>query len=271
MFINNYIPSSLIGTIKVILNSFEAKILESLKKEEKIIDNLYSKLEMNLKIGNEVDLVKLKLDLINIKNIISEIISKGKEKIQNELILKDSGYFISNYDINSNNESYIQSIEEGKSIANKLDCDNLIDKYYINNKDNFKNNFINSLTKIENFKEEQFHLVDDALNENVFNQYVKNSFVLGSLRENDEYLNNINKINLDFLNKNENDLDDLFFKLTLLFNEESNKKLSCDNLNTKTRIMNDNVFFLKYYNQFNHDEPRYPNILIRYDSRHYVI
>ena len=92
---------------------------------------------------------------------------------------------------------------------------------------------------------------------------------MSSLREIDEYLNNINKINLDFLNK-----DDLFFKLTLLFNKESdiefNKKLSCNNLNTKTRFMNDNVFFLKYFNQFNHDEQRYPNILRRYDSGHYV-
>ena len=84
---------------------------------------------MNLKI-EKVDLVKLKFDLINIKNIISEIISKRKEKIQNELILKDSDYYISNYDKYINNVSYITLIEEVKSIANKLDYDDLIDKLF---------------------------------------------------------------------------------------------------------------------------------------------
>ena len=35
--------------------------------------------------------------------------------------LKDSGYFISNYDLNSNNISYDQTIEDATQIATKLD------------------------------------------------------------------------------------------------------------------------------------------------------
>jgi hypothetical protein len=132
-FFTNNTPSSLIGTfneaedilmnyyineknlilekIQEPLNLFESKIKESLTKEEKIINNLYSKLEneqTNLENGTEEDLRNLKLELYNIKTIVNEIISKGKEKIINELDLKDSGYFISNYDINSNNASYNQ-------------------------------------------------------------------------------------------------------------------------------------------------------------------
>ena len=52
---------------------------------------------MNLVNLNEEDLKNLKEDLYNIKKFISEIIIKGKEKIQNELDLKDIGNLISNY------------------------------------------------------------------------------------------------------------------------------------------------------------------------------
>ena len=52
---------------------------------------------MNLDNLNEEDLKNLKEDLYNIKKFISEIIIKGKEKIQNELDLKDIGNLISNY------------------------------------------------------------------------------------------------------------------------------------------------------------------------------
>ena len=328
-FFNNNTPSSLIGIyndaeeifmnyykneknfvwqkVEVILNSFEKKINESLQKEERIIDKLHSKLEnnqINLENGTEEDLINLKLDLINIKNNKSKIISKGKEKIQNELNLKDSDYFISNYDINVYNVSYTQSLEEGKSIANKLDHDDIIDKDFIKSMDSFKNNFTNILKYLDHIKEEKFPLIDDALNGSVFNEQVKKSFDLNSLgnevvkeikNENYQYLDDVNKIVLEFLDENKDEMDELYLKLTLLFNEDSlielaneiemefdeifrkiesdiefNKKLSSDYLSIMARIMNDNAFFLDYFYQFNHDDPRYPYILRRYSGGHYV-
>ena len=69
---------------------------------------------MNLVNLNEEDLKNLKEDLYNIKKFISEIIIKGKEKIQNELDLKDIGNLISNYNINSNKD-YNQMIKNRKT------------------------------------------------------------------------------------------------------------------------------------------------------------
>jgi len=69
---------------------------------------------MNLDNLNEEDLKNLKEDLYNIKKFISEIIIKGKEKIQNELDLKDIGNLISNYNINSNKD-YNQMIKNRKT------------------------------------------------------------------------------------------------------------------------------------------------------------
>ena len=327
-FFTNNTPSSLIGTfneaedilmnyykneknfiiekIQEPLNLFESKIKESLTKEEKIISNLYSKLEneqTNLENGTEEDLRNLKLELYNIKTIVNEIISKGKEKILNELDLKDSGYFITNSDINSNNASYNQSIEDGKKIANKLDYDELIDKDFINVMDNFKNNYTNIFKYMDLIKKEQFPLIDDALNGSYFDENVKKSFDLDNLginafneirNENDKYLNDVNNIVNKFLNENKKDLDELFLKLSLLFSEDSlkdlaenlnvqfndylnkfqsniekNKNLGINYLEKMTNLIQNNTLILEILNNVKHDDPKYPYILRR-SGRHYV-
>ena len=279
------------------LNLFEKKIKESLTKEEKLINNLYSKLENNQTNldGNEEDLKNLKLNIYNVKNYVSEIISKGKEKLLNELDLKDSTYFVSNYDIKINNDSYTQSIESGKTIAAKLDNDDSIDKSFINTMDNFKNSYTNILTNMEKIKNEQFPLIDDALNGSVFNEQVKKSFDLNALgidvfneirNENDKYLDDFNNIVTDFLNKNKKDLDELFLKLTLLFSEDSlkdlannlnvqfndytkkfqsnvanNKNLATNYLQKMKNLIHNNTYILEHLKNIKHDDPNYPYYL----------
>ena len=101
------------------LNMFESGVKESIKKEEKIINNLLLKLDneqTTITNGIEDDYRNLKLNLYNSKKYMSDIIEKGKEKIENEMNLKDSGYFISTYDLESNNDSYYQAKEKAIQI-----------------------------------------------------------------------------------------------------------------------------------------------------------
>ena len=70
----------------------------------------------------------MNLDLYNSKKYITDIIAKGKEKIENEMDLKDSEYFISNYDLNSNNISYVHTLEDATQIATKFDNNEYINK-----------------------------------------------------------------------------------------------------------------------------------------------
>jgi hypothetical protein len=89
----------IIPKINSLLEQFEKATKESIQKEEKIVDNLYMKLEnknVTIENANEDDYRNIKLDLYHAKSYINEIIEKAKEKIRKEMNLKDSGFFISN-------------------------------------------------------------------------------------------------------------------------------------------------------------------------------
>ena len=220
------------------LNLFEVNIKNSIQKEEKLIDTLYTKLqnkELNIINGNQEDNRNLDLNLNNSKKYINDIIAKGKEKINNEMDLKDSGYFISNYDLNSSNVSYVQAIEEAIQIATKLDNDKYIDKDFCKTMSNFKENYTKICKYMDKIKKEQFPLNDDVLKTSYFTETVKQSFNLDNLginiynaiiNENDKYLDNVNRIVRDFLEEKKNYLDELFNNLTLLFSEYSLEKLA---------------------------------------------
>ena len=317
-FVNNT-PSSFIETIKEaeeilmnyykseknyvleklqeLLNMFEDNIKKAIQKEEKVIDNLYIKLqneELNIVNGNNEDYRNMNLDLYNSKQYITDIIAKGKEKIENEMDLKDSGYFISNYDLNSNNFSYVQTIEEATQIATKIDNDEFIDKDFCNTMSKFKENYTSISKYMDRIKKEQFPLNDDVLNTSYFTNNVKQSFNLDSLginisnairNENDEYLNDVNEIINDFLQKNKTVLEQLFMNLTLLFSEESleiladnyekdftnslkiiesdidtNKKLSSEYFEKLKNLTEDNIYIIDLLKSYKTDEVNLPYI-----------
>ena len=65
------------------LNIFEKNIKKAIQKEEKLIDNLYIKLqneELNIENGNNEDYRNMYLDLYNSKKYITDIIAKRKRK-----------------------------------------------------------------------------------------------------------------------------------------------------------------------------------------------
>ena len=97
------------------------------------------------------------------------------------MVLKDSGYFISNYDLNSNNISYDQTIEDTTQFATKLDNNEYIDKDFCNTMSKFKENYTNICKYMDKIKKEQFPLNDDVLKISYFTNYVKQSFNLDDL------------------------------------------------------------------------------------------
>lgn len=89
------------------------------------------------------------LNLNSIKGLIDELINTIKEKITKEMEIKDSGYFISNYEINSNNNSFYNIIQKGLNIAKILDNDEFIDKIFIQIMTNFKGNITETLKNMD--------------------------------------------------------------------------------------------------------------------------
>ena len=115
--------------VEKILNKFEEKLKESVEKEMKIVNNLYEKIEnknYTIKDSNEEELKTILNNLYYIKNFLEELKTKIVTKVRNELNLKSNGYFISDYDLNSNQDSFNKILEKIKKIVKQLDNDELI-------------------------------------------------------------------------------------------------------------------------------------------------
>ena len=295
--------------INSLLKQFEDATKESIQKDEKIVNNLYEKLEnkkINIEYANDDDYKKLNLNLYNSQNYISDIIEKGKEKIKNEMDLKNSGYFISNEDIRTNNYSFTQTINEAKEVALKLDNDEYIDKLFDQTMTNFKANYTYIKKYMDKIKEEQFPLNEDVLKDGFFSTKDQESManeiqtvglqILNEIRnENDDYLKSIqNEIN-KFIEENKDDLNDLILNLTLIFSEESlknlsdlydnafknslnklqndietNKNLANSYFSELAKIKDDNNKLINLLKSYKTDEANMPYILIYWSQYHYV-
>ena len=286
------------------LNVFESGIKLSIENEEKRLENLYSNLKDENTILNE-NSENLILNLENIKKYLFDIISKGKEKIKNEMNLKDSGYFISNYDINNNNISYDQLLKEANENILKLDNDEYNDKVFCNTMNQFKDNYTNLCKYMNQIKKEQFLLYDDALNTTYFTDEVKKSCDLDDLgfqvydsvrNENNKYLHNVSEIVEKFFDENKDYLNNLILNLTLLLSEDSLEKLSYNiekeinnslkQIHSDININNNlsNEYFEKLINVINDDDnilellknykdEEIPEVLRRFDDdpqNHYM-
>ena len=299
----------IVPKVESLLKLFEEATKESINKEEKIVDNLYNKLEnqsINIQNANNDDYRQINLDLYNSINYINEIIEKAKEKIKNEMDLKDSGYFISNYDINLNNNSFTQVINDAYEIAIKLDNDEYIDKTFDQTMTYFRENYTYIIKYMNKLKEEEFPLNEDVLQNSLFStpeqESIFNSIINMGIKtvdeiidENNKYLNSIkNEVNT-FLDENKNELNELILNLTILFSEESlknlsdlydiafqsclnkinddietNKILSQNYFNEIGNIVKDNNKIIDLLKTFKTDEKNLPYILIYWNRWHYV-
>ena len=217
--------------VEKILNKFEEKLKESVEKEMKIVNNLYEKIEnknYTIKDSNEEELKTILNNLYYIKNFLEELKTKIVTKVRNELNLKSNGYFISDYDLNSNQNSFNKILEKIKKIVKQLDNDELIDVCFDEVMGNINNNFTTILKYADKQKEELFPLKEDVLNSKDFKIEFQNEMrdkIIDSgvqiytkiKRENDYFLEKKQNIIDEFIQNNKKELEDIIIKLDSIF------------------------------------------------------
>ena len=217
--------------IDLLLKKFEEKINESVEKEIKIIDNLYEKIEngnFSIKQSNDEEIKVILNNLYYTKNYLKELVEKISAKIRKEMDIKPNGYFISDYDLNSNYGTFSSIIEKASKISNELDKDEFIDTNFDEVMKNIKKNFTEIIKYMDKQKEELFPLNEDVLKGSSFTlefqNEMKNSItekgvdILNKIRkENDYYLEAKRRIVDEFLSKNKEDLNNLVLELDNIF------------------------------------------------------
>ena len=223
--------------VKVILKNFEDETENSLRKQMSIINSLYDKISngnYTIELANDDNIKKVIDNLYYIKNYFNELINKIKTKVNNEMDIKDNGYLMSNYDINSIYEKAVDEVKSAKGIANKLDNDQFIDTKFDEVYTHFRENFTNIIKYMDEEKEKKFPLADFVLNDtfdiendmqNEINDIGVN--ILKSIRnENEEYLREKNQVIENFVSKYQNYLNTLTFEIESLFTEKNLGKIA---------------------------------------------
>jgi len=223
--------NSISQKVAIIIKEFEKKIDESVEKEMKIIDNLYEKILNNnftIRLANDED-IKIILNNLNKTNkYLNEIKEKIIEYLRKEMNIKENGYFISNYDIKSKQESFSKIIEKAKKIIEQLDNDEYIDTTFDAVMSNIIRNFTKIIKYMDQQKENLFPLNEDALKKSTFTLEIQSKMkddisvagveILNKIRrENNYYLEEKQKVIKDFLDKNKEDLDKIILELDNLF------------------------------------------------------
>ena len=217
--------------VEKLLNNFEEKIDESVEKELRIINNLYEKIESKnytIKGSNEEDLKTILNNLYYIKYFLQELKEKIIKKVKNEMNLKPNGYFISDYDLNSNQETFSKILEKTSILVKQLDNDEYIDVNFDNTMKSINNNFTSILKYADKQKEELFPLNEDVLKttdfKSEFQKEMKDKIIDAGVqinnkirKENNYYLEHKKEIIDEFVTKNKELLDNLVIELDNLF------------------------------------------------------
>ena len=224
--------------VEKLLGNFENITIESLWKQIRLIQKLNLKLENDdliINDGNEDDYKKTITNLQNSNNYISNIIYLFKQKINNEINLKN-GYFTSQYDIESNNETFNTIIEEALEISKNLDNNEYIDTLFDEIMKDFRETFVNITKNMEEKKQELFPPSENTLLGEYFTREEQQKIssklkefgedIINSIKnENDNYLRSINEEVEKLLDKKDY-LNKLVLELDTLFSEESLEKIS---------------------------------------------
>ena len=269
ILMNYYINEKdlIIPEVEKILQQFEEITIESIKRQLKIVNNLNSKIEdgnLTINDANDEDYKNIIANLDNSNKFINQIIDLFKKKVRNEMGLND-GYFISKYDIESNNETFHRIIEESLIIAQNLDNNEYIDKTFDDIMIEYRKSFANIVKDMEEKKEEQFPMDEKTLKgeffkpseQKIISKELKDlsANIYNKIKnENNEYLHLVNEKVENFLNENKKYLFDLIQDIETKFSEERVENLAktYDNsfneyLNSITKIINDNKELTETY------------------------
>ena len=254
--------------VQEILEKFESLTIESIKKQMNLIAKINTKLDNEeLKIENiynETYYSKVLANLHNSNNYINKIIELFKIKVGNEMDLKD-GYFISQYDIASNNETFTKIIDEALEIAQKLDENEYVDKLFDEIMTNFRQTFINITKDMELQRQYNFIPNEKSLlgsyfkisEQKALSKEIKDlgsDIIIKIKKENNLYLDEINKVVNDFLEKNLDYLNKLMVEINILFSTKSLNQIAKSYENSMDR----------YFSKLNNDINQNKNLTYEY-------
>ncbi len=161
----------LMDKIKTILNNFEKSTNEAIDKYIRTINGIYNNLDKRtytIESNNEEDYETIMKNLNDSKTYISNIINRVRKFINDSMGLKENGFFTSEREIKSNNDSFNYIISDADDISRKLDNDELIDKVFDKIMINFRQNYTNIIKYMEKEKYTKFILEEDTLKDSYF-------------------------------------------------------------------------------------------------------
>ena len=249
---------------------FENVTIESIKKQLNLIKKLKEKLENRdsayfiIKgVTKKEDYDKVITNLNNSNNYITQIIKLFQEKVKKEMDLKN-GYFISKYDIDSNNNRFKEVINESLEAAQSLENNEYIDKQFDEIMTDFRLNLTSIMNDMKILKESKFFMNENSLLgeyfsnselENISSTLKNESYeiLLKIKHENDLYISTIKNNVSQFLKDNKEYLDNLMKDLEFLFSEkmdqlgEEYKIVFNKHLESINNVMNKNKKLTKEY------------------------
>ena len=225
--------------IRKLIKIFEKESNETLESEREYILDLYTRLlNRSLEIVGIPDdnLQKVLSNLLNTYNFTYDIISKITEYIYKRLDIKDSGFYISNPEIEEKNKTYAKIYPESKKVEEILNDDELIDKVFDEIMIKFKESFLNLTKFMAEKKSEYFTLDDDILKESLFTEEVKNNinskineFTEDILNKFDREIIYKQKVEIaieQFLSENLEALNGIIADLEVIISEENLKNIT---------------------------------------------
>ena len=271
--INNYYIyeyNLIFPKIEKLLNSFKQSSNESLKKNLTYLKELYENLlNENYTIKNITN-QEYQTVLSNLENSYkypSDIINKINNYIFEVINIKSNGYFNFQEDIDNLNKTFLSIFLKADEVAKKLDNSQLIDNVFDEIMIKFKDNYINTISYMEQIKSKNFGLDEDVLNKTSFSPNIKNQMEKEIIAVSDEVIENIKIMNnyekmkkyLNiFLEEHLNEMNDLISNIDLIFSEEELRNLAdifefSLNLTLQkiTNETNKNINLTKeYYNEY---------------------
>ena len=220
--------------LEAMFTEFGKEYIETLNSSKKVINHLIYKLEnksYSIESASDEDFKNMTTHLNQSYKYTEDIFNKIKNYINKEINIKENGYFISDSEITKNSESFSPIINEAKEVAIKLDKDEYIDKLFDNLMINFEDNITDIIINMEEQKENQFPLQENALKYGLFDdnskEKIKNDITKIKVKvntdinmENDFYMNKIRQNLKNFEENNVEQLNDIILESENIFLDE---------------------------------------------------
>ena len=209
-----------------LIDNFAQNTLNSIKDELSTLETIKNKLdneEMSISLVTDVAEIKNTIkNLYNSEILVNNIMSNTEEIFKKSINLQDTGYFISQKDLELNQEIYGRISNEAMTIAQTLDNNLFIDTTFDEIMTYFKDEINNILDYIQKSKIENFPFEENVLNKpdllfsissiNKFDNDLENQKqnILNNIKdENKQYLKMINSTKF----QNETNLNEIISNL----------------------------------------------------------